>query len=193
MSKSHIFILSGPSGVGKNTILKLILQNHSEFQKPINYTTRSPRDGEVDGVDHFFNTPKSSFPEMLKEGELIEYVEFAGEFYGTSKTQLEESIKANKSICAEMEVDGALKVKQAFSDKTTLIFIMPPSVEALKSRLDSRHSETKQQIAKRLDRVDYEINIGKDQFDYQVINPDDHPEKAVAEIEAIIAKTINSN
>ncbi|MEX0668494.1 MAG: guanylate kinase [Candidatus Saccharimonadales bacterium] len=191
MDKPNIFILAGPSGVGKNTILKTILKNHPDFQRPINYTTRSPRDGEIDGVDYFFNTPKDDFPKLLEEGELIEYVEFAGEFYGTSKKQLEEAISSDKSICTVMEVDGALQVKQAFSERVVLIFIMPPNVEALKSRLNSRHSETKQQIAKRLGRVDYEVDIGKNQFDYQVINPDNHPEKAVSDIEAIIAKTIN--
>ncbi len=185
--KSKIFVLSGPSGVGKNTILKSILSNHPEFIRPINYTTRQPREGEVDGVDYFFNTPRDDFPKLLDSGELLEHVEFAHELYGTSKLQIEQAIADNKSICTLMEVDGALKVKQAFPQETLLIFIMPPSIEALKDRLSGRHSETDEQITERLGRVDYEINIGQEKFDYQVINPDDHPEKAAREIEQIIS------
>lgn len=187
--KTKLFILSGPSGVGKSTLLRGILENHPDFYKPINYTTRQPRPAETEGKDYYFNRPREEFERLLGEGELLEYVEFVGELYGTSKRQLEEALKSGRHVCAVMDVDGALKVKDAYPDNTVLIFIRPPDVEALKQRLGVRHTESEEQTRQRLQRMDYEITVGENNFDYQVLNPEGHPERAIDEIETIIEKS----
>lgn len=185
-----LFILSGPSGVGKNTLLKAILKNHPDFYKPINYTTRGPRSREVEGVDYYFNRSRDEFKSLFDEGELLEYVEFAGELYGTSRSQLEEAMQVGKNICTVMEVDGGLKVKEAYTENTELIFILPPDIEVLKDHLKARQTETEDERRQRMQRVDYEIDVGRNKYDHQVVNPEGRPEQAVAAIEGIIERSL---
>ncbi len=177
--KHKLIILSGPSGVGKGTIVKKLLKKGS-FALSISCTTRAPRKGEKDGVSYFFIS-KQKFSDMVEEGGFLEYSNHFDNFYGTPKAFVEEQLKTH-DVILEIEVDGALQAKKAHPE-AILIMILPPSVEELKARLIKRGSEDMHTIEKRVKRMEYELSK-KDCYDFTVINDD--LETAVAEIEKII-------
>ncbi len=176
----RLFVISGPSGAGKGTVCARIreLLPHAVFS--VSATTRLPRDGEKDG-EHYFFVSQSRFQSMIAEGELLEFDRHFGNFYGTPKKFVTDRLNEGKDVILEIDVAGALQVKKNYPD-SRLIFLAPPSIEELKMRLKKRNSESEEQIAERLARVEKETANLKS-YDYVVIN--DELDKAVEEILAI--------
>ena len=181
-NKGILTVVSGFSGAGKGTIMKELLKRHSDtYALSISATTRNPRPGETDGVEYFFRT-REEFEQMIAEDALIEYAQYVGNYYGTPKAYVEEQLLAGKNVILEIEIQGALKVKEKFPD-TLLLFVTPPSAEELKNRLVGRGTETMDGVMSRLNRANEEAE-GIEQYDYLVIN--DVLEDAVEEIHQII-------
>ena len=163
-------MVSGFSGSGKGTIMKELMKKYADsYALSISATTRNPRPGETDGVEYFFRT-KEQFEQMIKEDALIEYAQFVGNYYGTPKAWVEEQRNSGKDVVLEIEVQGALKVKEKFPD-AVLIFVLPPSAKELKSRLEGRGTETQDVVLKRLSRAEEESAF-VEQYDYIVVNDD---------------------
>jgi len=176
-----MIVLSAPSGSGKGTVIK-ILTDGGEYALSISVTTRAPRPNEIDGRDYFFST-KQEFEELIKNGDLLEYTEYNGYYYGTPKKYVEEQIAAGKIVILEIEVDGALQVKKRFTE-SVLIFMTPPDKKELERRLTLRKTQTNVSIRERLEIADREIEK-IDSYDYYVVN--DIVEEAVKKIETIVA------
>ncbi|MBD2546262.1 guanylate kinase [Planktothricoides raciborskii] len=164
-----LIVLTGPSGVGKGTLLKLLLENHPEIYLSISATTRSPRPGEIHGQHYYFLT-KSQFAEMIAAGEFLEWAEFAGNHYGTPRKAIEEQIAQDKIVLLEIEVQGARQVRQSFPEAWQ-IFILPPSVEELEKRIRGRGQDTEEAIEKRLQKAENELAVASE-FDIQIVNDD---------------------
>lgn len=177
--RNLLIVLSGPSGVGKGTIVNELKKIY-DFATSVSCTTRAPREGEIDGK-HYFFLSKENFNSMIERGELLEYDNHFGNLYGTPKAFVEEKLKT-QNVLLEIEVNGALNAKKVYP-AAVLIMIVPPSVEELKARLMGRGTEDEEKIAERLKRLDYELSK-KDEYDYVVVN--DNLQKAVTEIENII-------
>lgn len=181
-NKGILTVVSGFSGAGKGTIMKELLKRHPDtYALSISATTRNPRPGETDGVEYFFRT-REEFEQMIAEDALIEYAQYVGNYYGTPKAYVEEQLLAGKNVILEIEIQGALKVKEKFPD-TLLLFVTPPSAEELKNRLVGRGTETMDIVMSRLNRANEEAE-GIEQYDYLVIN--DVLEDAVEEVHQII-------
>ena len=178
--KHVLLAVSGPSGVGKGTIVKTILARRPDVVESVSCTTRAPREGEVHGK-HYFFLSKEEFERRIDEGDFLEYNEHFGNYYGTPKSFVKEALK-EKSVIMEIEVVGALNAKKAFPE-CVLVMVVPPSEEELKKRLRGRGSETDEQIAHRLSRMEYELSF-KEQYDYVIVNDD--LEKAIADLCKII-------
>ncbi len=180
---SHVLmIVSGPSGVGKGTIVKTIISKREDVVESVSCTTRPPREGEIDGK-HYFFLSREEFEKRIQENGFLEYDEHFGNIYGTPRSFVEETLKT-KSIILEIEVEGAIQVKKAYPE-CVLVMILPPSIEELKRRLIGRASESKQEIENRLSRIEYEYSK-KDLYDYIIVNDD--LETAIREVENIIDK-----
>lgn len=180
--KGILIVVSGFSGAGKGTIMKQLLQQYPDnYALSISATTRSPRNGETDGVEYFFRT-REQFEEMIAKDELIEYAQYVENYYGTPRAYVEEQLSAGRDVILEIEIQGALKVKEKFPE-TLLLFVSPPSAEVLKSRLIGRGTEDMETIDARLHRA-VEESQGIENYDYFVIN--DKLEKCVREIHAIV-------
>ncbi len=178
---TKLFVISGSSGVGKGTVIKEFLNKHPEFRLSISCTTRGKREGEVHGVNYFFLSP-NEFKECISNDEFLEWAEFSGNHYGTKKAFVEDCLNNGENLILEIDTKGALNVKKIMPE-AELIFIAPPSVEELESRLRGRHTETEEAIQKRLASIKLEIENSK-QFDYKVVN--DTVENAVKELEKIM-------
>ncbi len=165
--KGRLFIVSGCSGVGKGTLLKLFLKQNPDVIFSISATTRSPREGEVDGVNYFFIT-KEEFKKSVENNEFLEWAEFSGNFYGTKKSFVQKTLDKGTDIILEIEVNGANQIKDKMPEAVS-IFIMPPSVEELEARLRGRHTEDEAAIQRRLSEANREIEAGK-LFDYKIVN-----------------------
>lgn len=176
--KTHIFLISGPSGSGKSSIIKKFLKEDKSVIFSVSFTTRKRRDYEVDGRDYLFIS-KETFEGMIKKGLFLEWEEIHGELYGTPKESIIKAKKAGKDICLDVDVNGALKIKRICED-AVLIFVMPPSREALIERLKKRGEV---EIQRRLDRFEEEVEKSKD-FDYIIVN--DNLEKAYEEFKKLI-------
>lgn len=183
VKKGILIVVSGFSGAGKGTIMKQLLQQYPErYALSISATTRKPRTGEADGVEYFFQT-REQFEEMIAKGELIEYAQYVENYYGTPQTYVNEQLAAGKDVILEIEIQGALKVKEKFPE-TLLMFVSTPSAEELKNRLVGRGTEDMDTIRARLGRA-VEESQGIENYDYIVIN--DKLEKCVEEIHAIVS------
>ncbi len=169
MSKGLLLVISGFSGAGKGTVMKRLLELHDEYSLSISATTRKPREGEADGREYFFHT-KQEFEELILQDALIEYAQYVENYYGTPKAYVEKQLEAGKDVILEIEIQGALKVKEKFPD-TLLLFVTPPSAEELKRRLINRGTETEEVIASRLRRASEEAK-GMPLYDYILINDD---------------------
>jgi guanylate kinase len=181
MPTRKIIVLTGPSGVGKGTLVKLLLARHPELYLSISATTRNPRPGEIDGKHYYFVT-KEEFEQTIETGQLLEWAEYAGNYYGTPRDRVQEQIDLGRSVLLEIEVVGARQIKQAFP-QTLCIFILPPSVSELERRLRGRGKDSEDAIARRLKRAQEEL-AASTEFDRQIVN--DNLESALAEIEAAI-------
>ena len=168
MNKEGILIVvSGFSGAGKGTIMKALLERYDNYALSISATTRNPRPGEEEGKAYFFKTTEE-FEKMIAKDDLIEYAMYVGNYYGTPKAYVEEQLCAGKDVILEIEIQGALKVKEKFPN-TLLLFVTPPSAEELRKRLEGRGTETQVVIDGRMKRAIEEAEY-MDQYDYLVVN-----------------------
>lgn len=163
-----LFILSAPAGTGKTTLVNLVMNRVPSLTRSISYTTRKPRNNEKDGVDYHFIT-NEKFDEMVKQGSFLEYVELYGYYYGTSITGIEQQLLNGYHVILVIDTQGALQLKDKID--AAYIFVLPPSTEALRKRLEGRHTETPEAIKTRLEWNKHEFQV-IDQYDYIVINDD---------------------
>ena len=168
MSEQGILVVvSGFSGAGKGTLIKAMLEKHHNYALSISATTRAPRQGEEDGREYFFVT-REKFEEMIREGQLIEYARYVENYYGTPRQYVFQQMADGKDVILEIEIQGALKIKERFPD-ALLLFVMPPSADELKRRLVGRGTETMEVIDQRLHRAAEEAE-GMTSYDYILIN-----------------------
>jgi len=179
---SKLFVISAPSGAGKTTLIKSLLENSSRnLRLGISCTTRSKRKNEVNGESYFFNT-KTEFQEMVKNGDLLESAEVFGNLYGTPKKWVQEQLSQDIDIILELDWQGAKQIKENYPD-AVLIFILPPSLQALRERLNERNQDSESDIEKRLAQAKAEITKGIS-FDQVIIN--DNFELAINDLNLII-------
>lgn len=178
--KHVLLAVSGPSGVGKGTMVKTLIARRSDVVESVSCTTRAPREGEIDGK-HYFFLSKEEFERRIAEGDFLEYDEHFGNYYGTPKSFVREALKT-KSVIMEIDVVGALNAQKAFPE-CVLVMVVPPSAEELKRRLSGRASESELQIENRLARMEYELSH-KDEYDHVIVNDD--LERAIDELNRII-------
>jgi guanylate kinase len=169
LSSGRLIVFTGPSGVGKGTLLKALRQRYPNLEVSISATTRSPRPGEVHGKDYFF-LRRDEFMAMVDQGEFLEWAEFAGNLYGTPKAALADQIAAGHWVILEIELEGARQVRKSFPDALQL-FVLPPSLEELEHRIRQRGQDDNQAIEKRLHRAQVEIQAASE-FDLQIVNDD---------------------
>jgi guanylate kinase len=178
MGKGRLIVLTGPSGVGKGTLLTSLLQRHPDLYLSISMTTRNPRPGEINGKNYYFVT-RPEFERLVAQGELLEWAEFAGNFYGTPRQPVEEQVRAGRWVILEIELEGARQIRRTFPSALRM-FIAPPSLEELESRIRGRATESEEAIARRLLRAREEITAANE-FDIQIVNDDF--DKTLLEIE----------
>ena len=180
--KGILIVVSGFSGAGKGTIMKELLKKYEEkYALSVSATTRSPRPGEQEGREYFFRSVEE-FEKMIAKEELIEYAKYVDNYYGTPRTYVEEQLEAGKDVILEIEIQGALKVKEAFPE-TLLLFVTPPTAEELRSRLTGRGTESAEVIEGRMKRAAEEAEF-MDRYDYLIIN--DVLDECVEEMHQII-------
>ncbi len=175
-----LIVISGFSGAGKGTLVKALLQRYDDYALSISMTTRASREGERDGVEYFFTT-KDKFEETIERDGLIEYASYCGNYYGTPRAYVEEQMAHGKNVILEIEIQGALKIKEKFPE-SLLIFVTPPSAAELKRRLEGRGTESAEMIARRLARA-AEESEGMGAYDYIVVN--DNLEACVEELHGL--------
>ncbi len=177
-----LLVVSGPAGVGKGTINLSLISRNSDIRMSVSATTRSPRPGEIDGVHYFFKTD-AEFQKMIESGAFLEYMRvFNTHYYGTPKSFVEQELAEGRSVILEIDVQGAMRVKAAYPD-AVLIFIAPPSMSELKSRLIHRGTESTEAIERRFETAFQEMEL-VDRYDYVVVN--DILDLAIARTEDII-------
>ncbi|MDR3593249.1 guanylate kinase [Clostridium sp.] len=184
MSKTRglLIVISGPSGAGKGTICKSFLERNKDVVLSVSATTRSPRNGEIEGINYYFMS-KEEFKVKIEANDFLEYAEVYDNYYGTPKSNVEEVLESGKNVILEIDIQGALKVKEN-TQEGVFIFILPPSMEELKQRIINRGSETKESLMKRFKSAYKEINFVS-KYNYAVVN--DKVELAVEKLEAIIS------
>ena len=184
--KGLLLVVSGPSGAGKGTICKALLNKNDKIKLSVSATTRKPRNGEVHGVNYFF-IEKEEFTKMIENGEFLEYAQIYDNFYGTPKSAIIECLEKGQDVILEIEMQGAKQIKEVYPEGV-FIFVLPPSLEELKSRIVGRGTETQEEIEKRFSCAFEEINQIVN-YDYFIVNED--IEKSVNDVEAIIASEKN--
>lgn len=188
-NKGKLVVISGFSGAGKGTLMKALMKEYGDsYALSVSATTRNPRPGEMDGVDYFFVT-KDKFEQMIAEDALIEYAQYVGNYYGTPKEYVQQQLDLGKNVILEIEIQGALKIKEKFPD-TVLMFVTAPNANELKNRLVGRGTETPEVIAARLSRA-CEESMGMEKYDYLVIN--DTIENGISLIDRLICDERSGN
>jgi len=184
-TKGRLFVLSGPSGVGKGTVWQEVLELVPNIKVSVSATTRKPRSGDVEGVNYFFKSPEQ-FAEMIERGELLEWAVYNGNHYGTPIWAVEDMLASGTDVILEIDTQGALQVKMKMPE-AILIFIAPPSFDALLERLKGRATESDEEIARRVAAAEAEMAV-KGEYDHVVVNDD--LQTAVREVEAIFNPTL---
>ncbi len=188
-NKGKLVVISGFSGAGKGTLMKALMKEYGDsYALSVSATTRSPRPGEMDGVDYFFVT-RDKFEQMIADDALIEYAQYVGNYYGTPKEYVQQQLDLGKNVILEIEIQGALKIKEKFPD-TVLMFVTAPDANELKNRLVGRGTETPEVIAARLSRA-CEESMGMEKYDYLVIN--DTIENGISLIDRLICDERSGN
>jgi guanylate kinase len=182
-----LFAITAPSGGGKTSIITAVLQRHPEIEFSISATTREKRNGETNGKEYFFLV-KKDFERLIAEGELVEYEYFFENYYGTLKREVDRAVQAGHSMIFDVDVKGAQSIKKMYPDRTVLIFIKPPSPDALEQRLRSRGTESEEKIRIRLQRAAMESDIGE-RFEHVVIN--DNLQRAIEQVNEIITQQLS--
>ena len=188
--RGSLIVLSGPSGAGKSTVISKVMQSRDDLAFSVSATTRTPRAGEVDGVNYYF-VSRQDFLNMVHDDQLLEHAEYVGNLYGTPRKPVEEALSVGTSIILDIEVQGALQVKQHMPEAIT-IFLVPPSFDELERRLRGRQSESEEKIQRRIEQARREYAVAG-QYDYIIVNGD--PYTAANELNSIITaekcKTVN--
>jgi guanylate kinase len=185
MSRGKLIVISAPSGAGKTTIVKALLAKHPPMLFSVSATTRPKRETEVEGRDYFF-LRRQDFERRIAAGELVEWEEIYGNLYGTLKAEVEKALTTGRTMLFDIDVKGGLSIKRMYPDDATIVFIKPPSIEALRDRLLNRKTEDEATFKRRMDRVAMELGMAS-QFDYQVVN--DNLEDAIAEVDKLVVGT----
>lgn len=176
-----LLVVSGPSGAGKDTVVKQLRQSHPEVEFSVSATTRAIRPGEQDGVDYHYMT-REAFEQKIAAGEILEYTNYCGNYYGTPKAEVDGRISAGRTVVLVIEVEGAGNIKRIYPDATA-VFICPPSLEELERRLRARGTETEESIQRRLARAKEELALAGS-YDAQVVN--DTVERCAEELYGIL-------
>ena len=184
-----LFIISGPAGSGKGTIVKRV-RELAESDFSVSATTRAPRPGETEGV-HYFFTDKEEFKRKIAAGEMLEHAEYVGNYYGTPKKPVDDALSAGKNIILDIDVQGALQVKTKMPE-AVMIFVLPPDFETLMRRIRGRGTESEEIIAKRMEKARFELQCF-DRYDYAVVNRDNGVEEAAGDVLSILkAETLKT-
>lgn len=181
LSLGQLIVLAGPSGVGKGTLLNQLLKRHPAIQVSVSATTRRPRAGEIDG-EHYCFVSRDQFRSMIENGDLLEWAEFAGNYYGTPRQPIERAIALGQRVILEIELVGARQVRKSFPNAKQ-IFVLPPNESTLEERIRSRGQDSEEAIAKRLNQAKVELAAASE-FDVQIVN--DNLARALAELEQAI-------
>ena len=173
--EKYLFVVSGPSGVGKDTVMGRLRADHPEFEKTVSATTRAPRAGEAEGVNYYYRS-EEAFRQMVESGEILESNFYNGAYYGTLKAEVEKRMAAGKPVLLNIDVHGAANIKRLYPG-STIIFLLPPSWEVLEARLRGRGTDDEASIRRRLDIAREELSHAEE-FDLQIVN--DTVEQAAA-------------
>jgi guanylate kinase len=176
-----VFVITGPSGVGKGTLIEQVLERIPELQLSISATTREPRPGEVDGREYHFLSPEE-FRRRLEAGEFIEHAGYSGNHYGTLREEVERRLAAGRSVVLEIEVQGARQIRDAMPE-AVLIFIAPPDEGVLRERLEGRGTDSPEAIEQRLRTAEVEL-AARDEFPHVIVN--DEVQKSASELERLV-------
>jgi guanylate kinase len=182
---ADVFVITGPSGVGKGTLIRGLMQRVPQLELSVSATTRAPRPGERDGVDYHFLSPER-FDEMLAEGAFVEHADYAGRRYGTLRSELEERTRRGIPVVLEIEVQGARQVRAAMP-QAIQAFIAPPSLAVLRERLSGRGTDDDREVQRRLAVAEQEL-AAQPEFEYVVVNDD--LDEALAELTEIVAQRL---
>ncbi len=177
-----VFVITGPSGVGKGTLIEQLLARVPELELSISATTREPRPGETNGRDYFFLTPEE-FRRRLEAGDFLEHASYSGNYYGTLRQEVQERLAQGHSVVLEIEVQGARQVRDSLGDDAVLIFIAPPDEEVLRERLEGRGTDTPEAIEQRLRTAEVEL-AARSEFPLEVVN--DEVQKAASRLEKLV-------
>ena len=177
-----VFVITGPSGVGKGTLIERLLEAIPELELSISATTRQPRSGEVDGRDYHFLSPEE-FRRRLEAGEFLEHASYSGNYYGTLRSEVEDRIARCNSVVLEIEVQGARQVRDSLGDDAILIFIAPPDESALRNRLERRGTDSPEAIDQRLRTAEVEL-AARSEFALEVVN--DEVQNSASELEKLV-------
>lgn len=179
---ARVFVITGPSGVGKGTLIRGLMERRPELELSVSATTRAPRPGERDGVDYHF-LAREEFDRRVAENDFVEHADYAGRSYGTLRSELEERVRAGKPVVLEIEVQGARQVRAAMPEAVQ-VFIAPPSLEALRTRLVGRGTDDAEEVERRLRVAEREL-AAQPEFGHVVVN--DRLEDALEQLTAIVA------
>ena len=188
MARGRLVVISAPSGAGKSTIARAILEAHPTLEFSVSATTRQVRNGEQEGRDYFFLT-KEEFRRRIEAGDFVEWEEIYGNYYGTLRQEVDRALEEGRHILFDIDVKGGLSIRSRYPE-SLLIFIRPPSLQVLHERLRNRKTEDDAAVSLRMERVPLEMQLGVG-FDYQVVN--DELPRAIAEVNAVVSRYLQVN